>query len=450
MKIFSARRPAIRYRGIHLDLKGNQPTDARMLELLDLVAGARMNAVLAEWEDTFPWRRYPELRSPTAYAPEFVRRMQDRCEKFGIEIIPLVQCFGHSENILSRKRFRHLREVPDNVAEFCPSNPGSASLVIELVDDVLALMGDRVKRFHLGGDEAWHMGSCPRCRKLVKKIGKDRLYLQHVTPILRYLEWRGVRPILWDDMMRKWPAKALSEMARRSDLMAWSYDAKPVRKGKSFLTETHLANHRSAGVTVWAGSAYKGAEGPFADIPDPATRVPNNGEWAKMCRRYGIKGMIATAWSRYDTFLAPCETIEASLDMLVAAGAAMWDGKLPKDATEQSRRWLSRWKGGREGRRFDRCHGAAAALQEWVKGFQEWSLDGAERAAHLVGEPDRVNPAVVRRNLRNIAGQLRGGRRLGVRFIAAHRGLIPDRWLRLYVESRILPYERRFRNLPKR
>ena len=53
---------------------------------------------------------------------------------------------------------------------------------MRLIDDVLELMSPAW--FHLGGDEAWHMGSCPRCRKAVARKGKGTLYLEHVVGVL--------------------------------------------------------------------------------------------------------------------------------------------------------------------------------------------------------------------------------------------------------------------------
>ncbi len=445
--MFGRRRPAVPLRGVHLDLKGHPPTPRRLLELLDLFAHLRLNVVLAEWEDTFPWRRYPELRSPTAYAPALLRRFLARAAARGIEVIPLVQCFGHAENVLSRRRFRGLREIPDDVSEFCPSCPGSARLVIELVDDVLALMGGAARRFHLGGDEAWHMGSCPRCRRAIRTGDKDRLYMRHVAPILDHLNARGVRPILWDDMMRPWSPPALRALGARADLMAWSYGADPVQPGGHGLTERHLAGYRRGGVTVWGASAYKGGDGPFAMVPDVRARTANNLAWARLARRHRLAGVVATAWSRYTTFMAPCETIEASQHTLALAAAAMWDGALPRDPEAGARAVLKRFRRGRELRRFTRCHGAARELDAWARGFEEWLIDEAERAPHLHGEPRRINPGVIRHRAAQVRRQFARGEALGKALVRAHRGSIPRRRLDLYVASRLGPLRLRNRGV---
>lgn len=443
-------RPVVPLRGVHLDLKGNPPTPERLLSLLDVFRAARLNVVLAEREDTFPWRRFPALRSPTAYTPGQIGRFQAGADARGIEIIPLVQCYGHAENVLRLKAFQGLREEPDDVSEFCGSNPGSARVIIAMVDDVLNLMGPGIRRFHLGGDESRHMGSCARCRRAIRQDGKDRVYLRHITPILDHLSARGVRPILWDDMMRSWPESALRELGRKADLMAWAYTAEPVGKTQGFLHEGHLAKFRRAGVATWGASAYKGADGAFIDVPDLAERTANNGAWARHARTHRLTGVIATAWSRYDTFMSPCETIEASLDALFIAAAALWDGRLPADPAAAARVTLQRTLGRSALRRFAACYDAAKGLSDWAAGLEKWFLSEREHAAHLVGEPDRLNPGMMRRLDVRIRGQFTSGQRHAAAFIRAHRGLIPDRWLKLYVASRILPLKRRFRNVLKR
>ena len=70
--LFRADRPVVDIRGVHLDLKGTPPTPDRLMELLALLAELRYNALLVEWEDTFPWQVNPKLRNETAYSREEV------------------------------------------------------------------------------------------------------------------------------------------------------------------------------------------------------------------------------------------------------------------------------------------------------------------------------------------------------------------------------------------
>lgn len=322
MPFFENQEPAAEIRGVHLDLKGLPPTPERLLELLELFAAVRLNCVLVEWEDAYPWQTYPELRSQTAYSLDFVLEFLNCARRLGLSVIPLVQSLGHLENVLSKERFSHLRELPNDVGELCPSKPEGREVLFHMIEDVLTTHHGLITHFHLGGDEAWSMGSCLQCRAFVAERGKASLYHEHVAPLLEVLGKRGIRPILWDDMMRHWPEDELQRIAPHSDLMAWSYAPDPFQR----LGKEVLDRYAEAGIIIWGASAFKGADGPFVDLPDVERRAANLMAWAEEAGRRPLAGLIATGWSRYNAFLAPCEGLESSLDCLVLAGASMWDG----------------------------------------------------------------------------------------------------------------------------
>ena len=55
--------------GICLDLKGLPPTIGRLMSMLDLLAAARINCMVVERENSFPWDVDRRYRSETAYSP---------------------------------------------------------------------------------------------------------------------------------------------------------------------------------------------------------------------------------------------------------------------------------------------------------------------------------------------------------------------------------------------
>ena len=432
--LFSRRKPVASRRGIHFDLKGTPPTPRRQMELLELAGAARLNFALLEWEDTYCWSAFPELRNETAFSEKHVRAFLRRAADLKISIIPLVQCFGHMENVLSRPRFRRFREISDNPADLCPLKPGGRNVVIRMIDDILRTHGGRITHFHLGGDEAGTIGSCPDCRKYVRRHGKAALYLQHVEPILDHLNQKGIRPILWDDMMREWDSGDLRRIAAQADLMVWSYEREPFHLVKREM----LDRYARAGVRIWAGACFKGDK-LAADLPDFQARSENLLSWAREARSRPMEGIIATGWGRFATLMVPSETIETALDLLLLAGMVFWDGVLPDDPAAAARAHL-RGAGLPAGRKFDRCLKAATALRDWRQSVTH-SLDWADAFAQFSGEPDRVSERNLSR--KGFDDLLAQGGRVGEKFLAAHRGLVPDVWLERYVLSRILPLRRR-------
>jgi hexosaminidase len=325
--LFRREIPAVPNRGVHLDLKGLPPTPDRLIGLLRLFAVARYNVVLVEWEDSFPWTVDERFRSPTAYTPDDVARFVRTAADLGIELIPLVQCLGHMENPLSVEGYEKLRELRDIESGLNPLAPGARELIQGMVDDVLKLMPG-TKHFHLGGDEARTFGLAAETKAYVEKYGKGKLYLHHVEPILDELVRRGIRPILWHDMMVDWDSTALRALAAKCDLMAWGYHEHPDTTTHHFKTE-YIKRFKNHGFTLWGGTAYKGAEGYDADLPDNRLHTKNALAWVEVGQRFGFTGVIATAWSRYAVDTIQCNPIDASLDSMLNVAVILHEGQPP-------------------------------------------------------------------------------------------------------------------------
>jgi hexosaminidase len=311
--------PLIPIRGVHLDLKGLPPTPSRLLKLLDLFAAARLNCVLVEWEDSFPWECDPRFRGQTAYSIAEIDAFHRRARELDLEVIPLVQSLGHMETPLRIENYAPLRELPDRIDGLNPLAPGSRELVQRMVDDVVAGSG-AITHFHLGGDEAFTFGQHRDTRAYVARHGKASLYLHHVRAIAESLRARGIRPILWHDMLCEWDDASLAEIAGLADVMVWAYQGAP--------DEAVIERFVQAGVTVWGASAFKGADSRGdAELPDVARRTANALAWADVVRRHALAGVVATGWSRYQTCRMQCEPIDGALDALVRTAAVFHDGQ---------------------------------------------------------------------------------------------------------------------------
>jgi hypothetical protein len=69
--------PDMGLRGIHLDLKGRMSTAGYLCEMLERMALHKINAVLVEYEDKFPYQSYPDLRAETCLSLEEIGKFTD-------------------------------------------------------------------------------------------------------------------------------------------------------------------------------------------------------------------------------------------------------------------------------------------------------------------------------------------------------------------------------------
>lgn len=320
-------KPIFATRAVHLDLKGLPPTFERLMDWLDLFAALRFNAILVEWEDTFPWTVDETLRGRTFYTPSQVRSFADRAESLGLEIIPLVQSLGHLEHVLQHEAYRPLREVPARHDCINPLHEGSVPLIRSLIDDVLALLPG-VRRFHIGGDEAYAFATNEQTAAFARQHGRETLYLHHVTPLLDHLSRRSIRPMIWHDMMMAWADEPLQNLASLADLVVWGYRGRPETTDHHHRAEI-LDRFASLDLPLWAAGAFKGADGHFATLPDYPARVDNGLGWADAAGRYSFRGIIATGWSRYSASMPQVEPLDATLDCLAAWALLSHDGQLP-------------------------------------------------------------------------------------------------------------------------
>lgn len=441
--LFGATTPAVAIRGVHLDLKGTPPTFERLLRLLEVFAACRYNAVLVEWEDTFPWTADMRFRCETCYTARQVVAFREAAERLGLEVIPLVQCLGHMENPLGVRGYEHLREVPAAADVLNPLAPGARDLVSSMVDDQLAAFPG-LRHLHLGGDEAWSFGTHPDTKAFIEAHGKGALYLHHIEPILDHLIAHGVRPILWHDMMKDWEPEALRRLAAKADLCVWGYHGHPDTTEYHFNTK-YIQRFADHGVRMWGATAYKGAAGHNTDLPATDLHRDNAAAWAEVAARFGMRGVFATAWSRYSTHNVHCETIDASLDCLVLVAGILHDGRPPAmDACLAALDALG------ERGRFDACRSAMARL--WQVRQTGW-LNVRQIGELLVMatiDARRRTGGGLAKNLGYLRNDLTAADAIAADIRAAFAGLVEPIWINRYLAERIEPLREHYQVLDAR
>ncbi|GLH10878.1 Uncharacterized protein GBIM_15757 [Gryllus bimaculatus] len=111
---------------VHLDLKGSPPTMPFLKSFLELIAEEGADGLLLEYEDTFPFEGHlANLSAPHAYTKEQVLQLLEWAAELRLQVIPLVQTFGHLEYALKLPEFSHLRESKESMAALCPLHTGT-------------------------------------------------------------------------------------------------------------------------------------------------------------------------------------------------------------------------------------------------------------------------------------------------------------------------------------
>ena len=91
-----------------------------------------------------------------------IKALLDTCNQLNLDVIPLVQTFGHMEFILKLAEFKHLRDAEDMPESICSCDEKAMPLIEDYIDQVMA-MHSNVRYLHIGCDEVFHMGECESC-----------------------------------------------------------------------------------------------------------------------------------------------------------------------------------------------------------------------------------------------------------------------------------------------
>ncbi|MBO5668433.1 MAG: family 20 glycosylhydrolase [Lentisphaeria bacterium] len=266
---------------------------------------AGLNTLLFEYETFFPWQgREKQISASNAFSPEEIRQINECALTNGVEIIPLVQVFGHMYHVLIHEQYRDCAESSDAPQQLCPLAAESFELAKKLIDDTLALH-PHSRYIHLGGDECGQLGSCPDCAAFVRRYGTGKLYSSYMTKVTQYALDKGVIPILWHDIALAYP-ESLTDFDSRVIFQFWNYG--DASHGSVSLPLQKLLNVIPACRII--GSPGARAEMQHGAIHHSLSLIESNiSEIASEMKRIGAVGTVLTDWpdtgcSFFDAFYA--------------------------------------------------------------------------------------------------------------------------------------------------
>uniref|UniRef100_A0A914ZBE7 beta-N-acetylhexosaminidase n=1 Tax=Panagrolaimus superbus TaxID=310955 RepID=A0A914ZBE7_9BILA len=319
----------VEQRIIHFDLKGAPPKFEYFRELFPFIKALGFNAILMEYEDMFPYTGELEIfRAPNAYSPKILGDILKLAAENGLEVIPLIQTFGHLQFVLKHSKYQHLREIPDKTDTICPSEPKSIELIQEMLRQIHTAHPTS-KSIHIGCDEAWSIAKDERCQNKLHTIfggaSLERLKLSHILTIAKFAkDILGYKSILaWDDLLRRIPTNLLTEFHLGEYIIPviWNYDV-DVRSSNKFPSGM-FPRYTKIFPKIIFGSVFKGAENgntTFVKIDRYLSNLKsffNLYEEKKDQLEGRIAGIAVTGWQRFWHGIELCEILPAGIPSLV-------------------------------------------------------------------------------------------------------------------------------------
>ena len=146
------------------------------------------------------------------YTHQEIRELCEYIRSFGIEIVPEVQSFGHTQYITMA--YPDMAE-PENDCEedinlfeadakpnaeyhhtLCPLHDNYYKVFFDIIDEVVEVIKPE-RYIHIGHDEIYTIGKCHKCRQ----VPPEKLYSDEVTALYEHISQKGLKVMMWSDML---------------------------------------------------------------------------------------------------------------------------------------------------------------------------------------------------------------------------------------------------------
>lgn len=274
-------------RAMHIDMRSEVMTMPALRQLALKASRNGINALIMEWEASFPFQKHATLRNAYAFTPGEVRDFVSYCSSLGIDVIPLQNCFGHAEYILRHPRYNHIREDRKEISQVCPSKEDECVEVFsEIFAEIAALHPS--KYFHIGADETYLLGRCKDCAAKAAEFGKSKLFVDYINAMCKIVKDLGKTPVIWGDILLNYP-ECVDELPKDIIVIDWNYGWRPDLFGD-------LDKIAGAGITMWGAPALRSNPDNIY-LTDWAKHFNNLSTFIPFVRTMGYKGVVETSWS---------------------------------------------------------------------------------------------------------------------------------------------------------
>ncbi len=168
------RLPPLPRRGVHV-MGGGEAALPALERLVGEVAPALgLNWVILEIDGGFQYASHPECADASPMTRASARKLAALARQRQIELVPMYNCLGHQSwhadagaLLRAHPEFNEAPDLDANAEDFycmswCPNHPDLNKVVFGLFDELIDAF--QAKAFHVGTDEVFVLGHCPRCK----------------------------------------------------------------------------------------------------------------------------------------------------------------------------------------------------------------------------------------------------------------------------------------------
>ncbi|CAF1611125.1 unnamed protein product [Adineta ricciae] len=317
---------------VHFDLKGAAPKISYFEQIFPLIRKWGATGICMEYEDMFPFDGIvSSAKHKQAYTKEDIEKINNLAEKNHLDVMPLLQTYGHLEFLLKLQEFSDLREDSRYPQVISPCTNKTYPVLFAMIDQYLALHPN-MRLFHIGFDEVYYFLTHPACeefRRLTNIQSQYDLFAHHLNIIVNYIRVKSpnIQLFIWHDILQNLNMETSMKykLFQTVTPVLWSYrEDMSVEGFVSGPQATTFGMFRS----LWGATAFKGSTNEIATTSDLRHHYENQVSWIKQLNGYiptkwkNFDGIIITGWSRYDHFLSLCELLPYSIPSLAYSLAA--------------------------------------------------------------------------------------------------------------------------------
>ena len=221
--------PDLDRRGYFMTISKLSPDQLPLLKrTLDTLASLKMNWLLLELAESFPYADNPYTRRPNAFTREQVLDLLDFCRRRHIRVTPALQVWSHAAWMTYHPDWDRMKEGEPSrpwESQPCPESELAVRLTEQAINEHIDLFGSR--DFFLMMDEFYRgpFHSCEKCRQKDPYLQFKGLVQRFEGLVLR----RGVTPIVCHDSFvncGNWNFgdRLRGDLAPATEILWWNYN----------------------------------------------------------------------------------------------------------------------------------------------------------------------------------------------------------------------------------